>query len=207
MKVLNLYSGLGGNRKNWINCKVTAIENNLTVAKYYLDNYPNDTVYVTDAHEYLLEHYKEFDFIWSSPPYPSHSRARFWTSKGGKYDVVYPDLKLYEEILFLKHYFQGKWVVENVKPFYKPLIPYSIEIERHLFWSNFTIYPFVVPKNKIFDGNIGIWQKEYGIDISNYKFDIRKDKLLRNCVHPGLGLHIFNCFEKTKEERELFKNK
>ena len=35
----------------------------------------------------------------------------------------YADMALYEEILFLKHNIKGGWVVENVKPYYTPLIP------------------------------------------------------------------------------------
>lgn len=112
--------------------------------------------------------------------------------RGGGYDPVYPDLKLYEEILFLKHYFDGKWIVENVKPYYEPLIKATAKIERHLFWSNFQIFPIKTEKNRIFDGNLDIWQQQFGIDISGYEFDTRKDKILRNCVHPDIGLHILN---------------
>jgi len=70
IKILNLYAGIGGNRKLWPDqeIEVTAIENNKSIAKIYKDFFPNDTVIVGDAHQYLLEHYKEFDFIWSSPP-------------------------------------------------------------------------------------------------------------------------------------------
>jgi DNA (cytosine-5)-methyltransferase 1 len=32
---------------------------------------------------------------------------------------TYPDLRLYEEILLLKYFFKGNWVVENVAPYYK----------------------------------------------------------------------------------------
>jgi DNA (cytosine-5)-methyltransferase 1 len=196
MRVLNLYSGLGGNRKLWKNVEVTAIENNPKIAKFYQDHFPKDTVIITDAHQYLLEHYFEFDFIWSSINCPSHSRARFWASKGKRYKPVFPDMKLYEEILFLEHYFEGKWCVENVKPFYVPLLKPSVIIERHLFWSNFFINLIKLPKNRIFNGNIDVWQNVTGFDISKYEFTIRKDKILRNCVEPELGLHILNCSEK-----------
>ena len=69
MKILNLYCGIGGNRKLWGNkYNITAIENIEKIADVYKNSFPQDTVIVTDAHEYLLDHYKEFDFIWSSPP-------------------------------------------------------------------------------------------------------------------------------------------
>ena len=119
MKVLNLYACLGGNRLLWDNCEVTAVELDKELARLYQERFPNDKVIVADAHQYLLDHYQEFDFIWSSPPCPSHSRARFWNTKAKR---IYPDLKLYEEILFLDTHFSGKYVVENVIPYYKPLI-------------------------------------------------------------------------------------
>jgi DNA (cytosine-5)-methyltransferase 1 len=133
-KILNLYACLGGNRYRWdevakqagIEIEVTAVELDQELARMYQERFPNDTVIIEDAHQYLLDHFKEFDFIWSSPPCPSHSRARYWSSSN--YDTtteaIYPDLKLYEEILFLQHYYRtGKYVVENVIAYYEPLIP------------------------------------------------------------------------------------
>jgi DNA (cytosine-5)-methyltransferase 1 len=73
MKILNLYSGIGGNRKLWGNeHEITSVEYNESIANIYKDLYPNDKVIVADAHEYLQEHFKEFDFIWTSPPCPTH---------------------------------------------------------------------------------------------------------------------------------------
>jgi len=143
MKILNLYACLGGNRYKWdevTNIEVTAVEWDKDLAKLYKERFPKDNVIVADAHQYLLDHYKEFDFIWSSPPCPTHSRARYWNSSNyeTKTNAVYPDLKLYEEILFLKHYFKGKFVVENVIPYYEPLI-LAQKRGRHLYWSNFIL--------------------------------------------------------------------
>ena len=77
MKILNLYVGIGGNRKLWGNeHQITAVEIDPKIAAIYQEFFPNDEVIVADAHEYLLKHYKEFDFIWSSPPCPSHSHIR-----------------------------------------------------------------------------------------------------------------------------------
>ncbi len=191
-KVLNLYAGLGGNRKLWTGVNVTAVENNVSIAKFYKDHFPNDKVVIGDANKYLLKNYKEFDFIWDSRPCPSHSRARFWFAKGNRIKPVFPDLKLYEEILFLKHYFDGRWVVENVFPYYKVLLQPTVKIDRHLFWSNFYIKNIIVSKNIITEGNIKLWENEFGFNISGYKFNIRKDKVLRNCVLPKIGLHIYN---------------
>jgi len=144
MKILNLYACLGGNRYKWDEVsdglEITAVELDPEAARLYQERFPNDTVIVADAHQYLLDHYKEFDFIWSSPPCPTHSRARFWNSSN--YDTttkgIYPDMKLYEEILFLQHYFKGKYVVENVIPYYEPLIK-AKKRGRHLYWTNFNL--------------------------------------------------------------------
>jgi len=63
MKILNLYAGIGGNKKLWGDkYEITAIEINPKIAKIYQDFFPNDKVIVCDAHEYLREHFKEFDF-------------------------------------------------------------------------------------------------------------------------------------------------
>lgn len=51
---------------------------------------------------------------------------------------IYPDLKLYEEILFLQNYFTGKYCVENVIPYYEPLIQ-AQKRGRHLYWTNFVL--------------------------------------------------------------------
>ena len=77
MKILNLYAGIGGNRKLWGDeHEITAVEYDPKIAAIYCDFFPNDKVIVTDAHQYLLEHCWEFDFVWSSPPCPTHSRIK-----------------------------------------------------------------------------------------------------------------------------------
>ena len=67
MKILNLYAGAGGNRKDWGNDhEITAIEYDENIANVYRELYPNDTVIVADAHQYLIDHFKEFDFIFNT---------------------------------------------------------------------------------------------------------------------------------------------
>jgi DNA (cytosine-5)-methyltransferase 1 len=196
MKVLNLYACLGGNRYKWTDCEVTAVELDPELARLYQERFPNDTVIIADAHQYLLDHYKEFDFIWSSPPCPSHSRVRFGqaNSKRENYDPIYPDMTLYQEIIFLDNYYEGKWVVENVIPFYEPLIP-AQKRGRHLYWCNFKLSSNLngrpQPKGFI---DTGSKPNEifHGIDLSNYKGEQRKDKIARNLVDYEVGLSIFN---------------
>jgi DNA (cytosine-5)-methyltransferase 1 len=207
MKVLNLYACLGGNRLLWDNCEVTAIELDPELARLYQERFPNDTVIVTDAHQYLLEHYKEFDFIWSSPPCPSHSRARYWSSSN--YDTtteaIYPDMKLYEEILFFQHYYRtGKFVVENVIPYYEPLIP-SKKRGRHLYWTNFNL-PTDLNDRRI---QIGAGKNElnklcefHKIDISSYKGDQSMIKIARNLVDYEAGKTIFDTARGIMQENK-----
>ncbi len=207
MKILNLYAGIGGNRKLWPKeHKITSIENNKDIAAIYQELFQKDQVIVTDAHKYLLEHYKEFDFIWSSPPCPTHSVCNNFLNAQGV--ERFPDMKLYEEIIFLRHWFKGKWVVENVVSYYEPLIK-PFEAGRHYFWSNFhitnkkieckfNIANMRATTRKTEEDNLRSLEKFHGYDLS--KYDTKdKRKLLRNCVKPELGLHIFKCAFKIKQ--------
>ena len=198
MKILNLYACLGGNRLKWdevADIEVTAVELDEEAARLYQERFPKDKVIVADAHQYLLDHYKEFDFIWSSPPCPTHSRARYWNSSN--YDTttkaVYPDLKLYEEILFLQHYYKsGKFVVENVIPYYEPLIP-GLKRGRHLYWTNFNL-PYDI-KDRGFKisqekNELDALCKFHDYDFTKYKGNQRLDKMARNLVDYEAGKTI-----------------
>jgi len=199
LKVLNLYAGIGGNRKLWKDVEVTAIENNKEVAKIYQDFFPDDKVIITDAHQYLLEHYSEFDFIWSSSPCPTHSRMQKCNTKA---ELFYPDMNLYQEIILLENWFKGKYVVENVISYYKPLIKPQ-ESNRHYFWSNFIISKFKMQKISGFiETNKEALMKWLGIYINKNIYDGSHDerKVLRNCVHPKVGLHVFNCAFRIKQQ-------
>lgn len=212
MKVLNLYAGIGGNRRLWKDVEVTAVENNQEIASIYKDYFPNDNVIVGDAHEYLLDHFNEFDFIWSSPPCPSHSVIRKMmankTLKDGtlfqQNKPIYPDMKLYEEILLLQGYFKGKFAVENVKPFYEPLIKPQV-VGRHMIWSNFPITPFIAKHNHHFS-KIEDMESRKGFDLSKYHIKHRKDVILRNCVDSELSLHVFESAFKPIECLTLDRN-
>ncbi len=68
---------MGGNRYKWdevTDVEVTAVELDPELAKLYQERFPNDKVIVADAHQYLLDHYQEYDFIWSSPPCPTRGK-------------------------------------------------------------------------------------------------------------------------------------
>ena len=198
MKVLNLYAGVGGNRKHWEGCDVVAIESNEAIARVYQRLHPNDKVVIGDAHEYLKEHFREFDFIWSSPPCQTHSRmAKATRHKSRKF----PDMRLYEEILFLQHFFDGKFIVENVAPFYEPLVIPTTKVGRHLFWSNFDFDAEDVrrPSGFINMANVAgkkALQEWLGIHYDEniyYAGNHCPAQVLRNCVHPELGRQIFDA--------------
>lgn len=194
MKILNLYAGIGGNRKLWgEEHQITAIEFEPSIANIYQDFFPNDNVIITDAHKFLEEHFEEFDFIWSSPPCPSHSRVRKVTTHQNK--PIFPDMKLYEEILFLQGYFKGKYVVENVRSWYKPLIEPK-EFNLHYFWTNFEISKMQKITSRQHDGGIKKLEELKGFCLDNYK-GVDKRKLLRNCVEPETGKHIFDEMLKS----------
>lgn len=196
MRVLNLYAGLGGNRKLWSGVEVTAVEKNPEIAEVYKSFFPDDNVIVSDAHKYLLKNYEDFDFIWASPPCQSHSKmARVNHIRYGH--RRYPDMSLYQEIIFLEEFSDCKWVVENVKPYYRTLIQ-AQSIERHLFWANFKIKPFKMDGCPDFiEANMETLKTWLGLEDYNEMIYLNKNndpcQILRNCVHPNLGLHVFNC--------------
>lgn len=204
MKILNLYAGIGGNRKLWQDVEVTAVEINPQIAAIYQDFFPKDKMIVGDAHQYLLEYFGEFDFIWSSPPCPSHSRFNNISNlRGG---CKYPDMKLYEEIIYLKHWFKGKYCVENVISYYDPLIkPY--ELASHYFWANFHIANLPNMTRNIrgeeCHHRIKEFKDEYGMDLEKYDVNDKR-KLIKNCVEPYVGLHILNE-SKRDIQSELFR--
>jgi DNA (cytosine-5)-methyltransferase 1 len=205
MKILNLYCGLGGNRKNWGDShEITAIENVPEIAKIYQDFFPKDKVIIADAHQYLLDHYKEFDFIWSSPPCPSHSQLRYnlgfkANRKYKKVDAVYPDMTLYQEIILLKYWFSGKWVVENTIPYYEPLVA-GQKVGGHIWWANFIINNFNHGNRNHRGGTVETLQDRKCLDISKYNIQ-NKRQILRNCVEPETGLWVFQ--EAFKENKTL----
>ena len=202
-RVLNLYAGVGGNRLLWEGVEVTAVEYSADIAEVYKDLYPQDEVIVADAHAYLLEHYKEFDFIWSSPPCQSHSQIRYRLGYLGnpeekQFPAKYPDMKLYEEILMLQYWYKGLWVVENTIPYYPPLIE-GAKVAGHIWWSNFKITPFEHGNRNHKHGTIQSLQERKQINLEKYKLS-NKRQILRNCVEPEVGKHVFLCAQQSMHQ-------
>ena len=207
-KILNLYACLGGNRYKWdevANIEVTAVELDPEAARLYKERFPNDIIIIEDAHKYLLEHFENFDFIWSSPPCPTHSKLNF--SFQGRFKLKYPDMKLYEEIIFLNTFFKGKFCVENVAGYYEPLIKPQVS-GRHYFWANFKI-PLLNFQSKVNNdkgNNLIKKMDDRGIYVDNFhSYSGDKRQLLNNCVEPEIGLAIFksalNIYNHSKVEQ------
>jgi len=117
-------------------------------------------------------------------------------------------MNLYQEIILLSHWFKGKWVIENVISYYEPLIRPAI-CGRHYFWSNFFIkdtnYGVQIGtlmhgtrKRIIREAQIPELEALHGFDLDKIKIS-NKRQILRNCVLPELGLHIF----KSMNNQEL----
>ena len=198
MKILNLYSGIGGNRHLWGNeHEITAVEIDKNISNIYKEKFPHDKIVNTDAHSYLLYHYEEYDFIWSSPPCPSHSRICY-----SQKEKKFADMSLYEEIILLESWFKGKYVVENVIPYYEYLIKPTTIIGRHPYWTNFEVSHLEVKNIDIARSNADELSEYLGIPKPKYKSRL----LLRNSVEPKIGLHLFNESQKEKQFN-IFKEK
>jgi len=197
LKVLNLFAGIGGNSHKWPpNCKIVAVENDPKIAEVYKKLNPTHEVIIGDAYVYFIENYDKFDFVWASPPCQKHSKMM----KATRHKVAdYPDFRLYEIIVFCQHFYKGLWVVENVVPYYDPLIKPTKQIGRHLFWSNFEIYAEEVKQPKGFIQKANLQGKKDMMDWLGLHFDeviyYKKNhcpvQILRNCVHPNVGLQVF----------------
>ena len=204
MRILNLYAGIGGNRKLWGDeHEITAVEYKQDIADIYHDFFPNDKIVVKDAHQYLLDHYKEFDIIWSSPPCQSHTR---FIRSGRNRKPRYPDMRLYEEILFLKHNFEGNWLVENVVPYYAPFMN-PVKVGRHLIWSNCEVgeMGYKTPDGFIMrcdTSGADFLKQLYGLEYEGniyYQGNHDPAQVLRNCVEPEIGKYLLSKL-KTKED-------
>jgi DNA (cytosine-5)-methyltransferase 1 len=212
MRILNLYACLGGNRYKWdevTEVEVTAVEWDEELAKLYQERFPNDKVIVADAHQYLLDHYKEFDFIWSSPPCPSHSRINISQYTRESWKPRYPDFRLYQEVVFLDNFFKGKYVIENVIPYYEPLIP-AQERGRHLYWCNFRL-PNVLTDRKNPDLSrtknlVSALSEFHDYDFRKYKGEQSVQKIARNLVDYEAGKAILETalgIIRKQDERQI----
>lgn len=208
MRILNLFGGIGGNRAPWGNRhEVTTAEHNQQIAYLYYLRFPKDIIIIADAYSYFLEHFREFDFIWASPPCNTHTFLNVLiVSKIDRgFKAKLPDLRLYSLILFLKRFFKGLWIVENVKPYYEPLIKPNLKLGRHVFWCNFHVDKKEF-REKEYSNDMVYTAFVKQIDLSFVKKfkcrSFRKDQLLRNAVNPKISAHIFKFVEKKSKVKQ-----
>jgi DNA (cytosine-5)-methyltransferase 1 len=184
---------------------VTAVEHDAELGSWYQKQYPEDNLVQADAHQYLLHHFAEFDFIWSSPPCVTHTRMAI---SGRNKSPRYVDASLYQQVTLLRHWFDGKWVVENVKPYYRPWITPDGVIGRHYFWSNIDLFgiPMVAPFRKSLEDTgtvadareLAAW---LGIPMPPtiyHRGNHDPAQVLRNCVHPLVGADILDRSRETQ---------
>jgi DNA (cytosine-5)-methyltransferase 1 len=223
MKILNLYAGLGGNRKNWGSHEVTAVEYNPQIAAVYQEQYPDDKILVKDVVTWIRKcDLSQYDFIWASPPCTTHSCA---TSFHLRY---VPDLtQIYGLIIHLEYKIgtagyknkkpQALYCIENVQPFYglkkwfgPGLLP-TVKLDRHYFWSNFPIPEPIeeltnsrlsldyLNTNKhqrslLMRGQVEDMAKYHGFNLTLLDgYKGRKDKVVRNMMHHTIADYILSC--------------
>ena len=227
-RVLNLYAGVGGNRALWPEeADVTAVEKDPEIAEAYSVLWPNDVVVIGDAHQYLLNHLGDgWDLIWSSPPCPSHSKLNQF--EFGKGRIRYPMLdSLYGEILLLRHWAPKatSWLVENVIPYYTPLIPPDAQLGRHYAWTNIPVPsisrdkagPQISRAKKVSCAKKPTlspheWMKAkdyeqfYGLHLPPCADSWGSEKrlqVMRNCVDPKIGLAVWDAaFNRDNAEQD-----
>ena len=120
-------------------------------------------------------------------------------------------MSLYQEIIFLDTHFKGKYVVENVIPYYKPLIE-AQKRGRHLYWANFNLPQNLSDrKAKVGSGTNEVSKlcDFHDIDLSTYKGKQRKDKVARNLVDYEAGKTILDTamnvmYQESLEQAKLF---
>lgn len=211
MNVLNLYAGLGGNRKNWTNVQVTAVEHDPRIAAIYQRLHPDDQVIVGDARAYLEANFERFEdgLIWTSHPCQRDSRMAAYTRH--KSARRCPSLGHYQEIIFLKKYCKGHWVAEQPVSFYDVLIEPTVKMGRHHFWATFPITPIDLPSPPNFINLCNLKGKAALMDWLgiHYPENIYYGKnhcpaqILRNCVHPVLGAHILEAARAAMPAHQL----
>ncbi len=102
-------------------------------------------------------------------------------------------MTLYQEIIFLSTFFTGKYCVENVNPYYEPLIP-GKKRGRHLYWTNFNLPQELSAR---FDVAVTRGKEElkqlcefHEIVLNNYSGAQQKVKIARNLVDYEAGKTI-----------------
>jgi DNA (cytosine-5)-methyltransferase 1 len=113
-----------------------------------------------------------------------------------------------KRLFFLDKFFKRKYVVENVIPYYEPLIT-AQKRGRHLYWANFKLPNFTSRDAKIREWQLPELEKHHNIDLSGYNGSQNKRKIARNLVDYEAGRTIFETAlgiikNKDNKQTQLF---
>lgn len=228
IKILILFSGIGGNRTSWGNeYDITAIEFESWIADIYKARFPLDLVKTEDAMEFLRWNFEKYDIIWISPPCKTHTNMTSLQWKNNSRPPISRMDQIYGVIDYLRKWGNrfGKcplWIIENVVPGYVPLVKPTVKLNRHLYWSNFPIpkkkfkklVKFNIPRKKRgikYETPLDVIalanQIDYNWLISNFKLTkIQQRTILRNCDDYRVGEYILDCAIEFIKGKKIFKN-
>jgi len=184
--------------------QITAVELDPSVAGAYAKMFPLDNVVKADAHSFLLNNFEDFDFIWSSPPCPTHSKAQILNCKGKGQSPKYIDCQLWQEIILLKTFYRGVFAVENVVTYYEPLVKPSFKQGRHYYWTSSADKPAYKKEEHAvlrLRKSVNELIEQYGLPKSILEDvkDIRR--CLRRMLNPKQGLEVFAMLTGGKDGR------
>lgn len=218
LKLLNLYSGIGGNvyKLDRAQFEITSIENNPKVAAVYQELNPDDEIIITDALNYLKQHFKKFDIIWMSPPCQTHSKLQHSQRKRVNRSVNIIDPQLWQCILFGYQHLNDQsiiWIVENVEPWYNKYWNFPhVKLGRHYYYSNANFHNISTKNPGNFSKmNLAALIKFHGLPIDDNIMELIRSidrqhprVVLRNCVHPGEAAQIMQQLIKPAESLEVW---
>ncbi len=204
-KILNLYAGIGGNRALWDKLKnihVTAVESNPKIAAIYSMLYPNYTVIIADAHDYLFKHFQDYDFIWSSPP-----------NVRPAYTPYFEDFTLFQHVFFM-HRFCKAYCIECPDVYWtqeETQIGKPVNCYKSSYWSSFRFPRIAVNgiQRDFYMSKETAKRNRTGIDLSVVKYK-NKRKLFTDATMPQVGFEILEHWllldiQNTRKTGELFK--
>ena len=102
--------------------------------------------------------------------------------------------------------FKGGFVIENVIPYYTPLIP-AQKRHRHLYWTNFKLPSKLsdrkAPQIGAGDNEVSKWCKFHDYNFRQYKGEQPVQKMARNLVDYEAGRTILETYLGIKRSKDI----